>query len=205
MHDLKNQAGAYLGNVAEASSRANGFIAAVALGWAALPFVVQTAFFHPSNAIKVQFILQGLPPPHAFTSQQLTVGFIEALVALCVLLLVQMCLTVLFYRNAKMQGQSVATPVLWPLAAFTVGTVGNGIWFYATGAFDPVGCMIGLSSGVLTVIAELVCNHLGREFVLGVGHAAQAPMLLGPASPMLLGPSYGTPSMQGPVFYHIPE
>jgi hypothetical protein len=200
MHDLKNQAGAYLGNVAEASSRANGFIAAVAFGWAALPFVVQTAFFHPSNAIKVQSILQGLPPPHAFTSQQLTVGFIEALVALGVLLLVQMCLTVLFYRNAKMQGQSVATPVLWPLAAFTVGIVGDGIWFYASGAFDPVGCMIGLTSAFVTVGGEWLCNKLGREFVLGP--APQAPLLLAPAYAPSVYPA--SPSPQGPVSYFIP-
>jgi hypothetical protein len=195
MHDLKNQAGAYLGNLGEASSRANGFIAAVALGWAGLPFVVQTAFFHPSNAIKLQFRLQGLPPPHVFTSQQLTVGFIEALLALGVLLLVQMVCTTLFYRNAKMQGQSVAHPVLWPLAAFGVGIVGNGIWYYATGAFDFTGCMIGLSSGGAALAAEFVVNKLGREFVMGSST---------PYAPPLLGAAYEA-SPQGPVSYFIPE
>lgn len=200
-------AGAYIGNLGEAAARANGFIAAVALVWAGLPFVVQTACCHPSNAIKVQFKLQGLPPPHVFTRQQLTVGFIEAAVALGVLLLVQICLTTLFYRNAKMQGQSVATPVLWPVAAFGVGIVGNGIRFYATGVFDQAGCMIGLSSAVATVVAELVVNHLGREFVMGSG-TAQPPMLLGSAyAPSAYAPSDypASPSPQGPVSYYIPE
>ena len=195
MHDLKNQAGAYVGDVAEASSRASGAMLAVAVGWAATPFVAQTAFFHPSNAIKLQFILQGLPPPHVFTSQQLTAGCIEALVALAVLALCQMVFTVLFYRWAKMADRPLTTPALWPLAAIGVGVCGNAAWFYGTGAFDFVGCMIGLSSAVLTVIAQIVVNTLGREFVCGTGNAAQAPMLLGAAYPQ----------SQGPVSYYIPE
>jgi hypothetical protein len=189
-----SQASAYMGDVAEAASRASGAMLAVAVGWAAFPFAVQTAFFHPSNAIKLQFKLQGLPPPHAFTSQQLTAGCIEAVVALAVLALCQMVFTVFFYRWAKMAGKPLTTPALWPLAAVGVGVFGNAAWFYGTGVFDWVGCMIGLSSAVLTVIAQIVVNSLGREFVMGPANAAHGMMLPGAASPM-----------QGPVSYYIPE
>jgi len=144
--------------------------------------VLQTAFFHPSNAIKLQLKLQGLPPPHVFTSQQLTVGCIEAVVALAVLGLCQMVFTVLFYRWAKMAGKPLTTPALWPLAALGVGVFGNAAWFYGTGVFDWIGCMIGFSSAVLTVIAQIVVNTLGREFVMGPN-----------------------PQPQGPVSYYIPE
>ena len=184
-----------MSDVGEASSRASGAMLAVAVVWVGFPFAVQTAFFHPSNAIKLQLKLQGLPVPRVFSAQQLSVGFIEAVIALAVLVLCQMVFTVLFYRWAKMEGKPLTTPALWPLAAVGVGIFGNAAWFYGTGAFDPVGCMIGLSSGVLTVIAQIVCNKLGREFVCGTGNAAQAPMLLGAAYPQ----------PQGPVSYYIPE
>ena len=115
--------------------------------------------------------------------------------ALAVLVLCQMVFTVLFYRWAKMGGKPLTTPALWPLAAISVGVFGNATWFYGTGVFDWVGCMIGLSSAVLTVIAQIVVNTLGREFVMGPANAAQAPMLLGAAYPQ----------SQGPVSYYIPE
>ena len=194
MSDYTNQAGAYMSDVAEAASRASGAMLAVAVGWAAFPFAVQTVF-HPGDAIWLQLKVQGLPPPHAFTSQQLTAGCIEAVVALAVLALCQMVFTVLFYRWAKMAGKPLTVPALWPLAAIGVGVFGNAAWLLKPGAFGVGGCMIGLSSAVLTVIAQIVVNSLGRELVMGPANAAQAPMLLGAAYPQ----------SQGPVSYYIPE
>jgi hypothetical protein len=188
-----SEASAYMGDVAEAASRASGAMVAVAVGWAAFPFAVQTAFFHPSNAIKLQFKLQGLPPPHAFTSQQITAGCIEAVVALAVLALCQTVFTVLFYRWAEMAGKPLTTPALWPLAAVGVGVFGNAAWLLKPGAFGVGGCMIGLSSAVLAVIAQIVVNSLGREFVMGPANAAQA---------MLPGAGYS--QSQGTVYY-IPD
>jgi hypothetical protein len=187
------EASAYMGDVAEASSRASGAMLAVAVGWAATPFAVNTVF-HPGNAIRLQLKLQGLPAPHVFTSQQLTAGCIEAVAALAVLALCQTVFTVLFYRWAKMAGRPLTTPALWPLSAVGVGVFGNAAWFYGTGVFDWVGCMIGLSSAVLTEIAQIVVNILGREFVMGPANAAQAMLPPGAVSPM-----------QGPVSYYIPE
>ena len=75
--------------------------------------------------------------PHVFTAQQAASGLVEAVFALVVLVLLQMVCTVLFYRRAKMEGSSVATPALWPLAALATGVIGNGVWWYVTGSFRP--------------------------------------------------------------------
>jgi hypothetical protein len=164
----KQSAGVYAGHVYVASRRARQYSMAVALGWIAFPFAVQTVL-HPTDAIRLQLKLQGLPVPSLFTSQQAAAGFVEAVFALCVLVLLQMVCTVLFYRRAKMEGSSVATPALWPIAALATGVIGNGVWWYGTGAFDAAGGLVGWSSMALTFGGELLCNRLGREFVLGAG------------------------------------
>jgi hypothetical protein len=166
-----HQAGAYMADVHVASSRASLFAFAVAAGWIAFPFALQTVM-HPQDAIRLQLKLQGLRVPDVYTAQQIGVGAVEAIFALCVLVLVQMVCTVLFYRKAQMDGASITTPPLWPLAAFFAGVLGNAAWFFGTGAFDPGGCVIGLSSAALTVGGELLCNKLGREFVFGPATAA---------------------------------
>jgi hypothetical protein len=51
-------------------------------------------------------------------------------------------------------GAAVATPALWPLAAFGSGILGNAAWLVATGHFDLGGCLIGFGSLVLTVFCE---------------------------------------------------
>jgi hypothetical protein len=65
-----------------------------------------------------------------------------------------------------MEGSSVATPVLWPLAA-SWGLIADAAWWYWTGYFDPAGGIVGLSSAALAVGGEILCNRLGRNFVLG--------------------------------------
>ena len=162
----KQSAGAYASAVHVASARAGRYAIAVAAGWIAFPFAVQTCL-HPTDAIKLQMKLQGLPVPDVFTAAQAGSGLVEAVFALVVLVLCQMIWTVLFYRHAKMEGASVATPALWPVAALAVGVLGNGAWWYATGAFDPSGGIVGWSSMALTFGAEMLCNKLGRNFVLG--------------------------------------
>jgi hypothetical protein len=167
----KQSVGAYAADVHVASARAGRYAVAVALGWVAFPFVVQTVL-HPTDAIRLQMKLQGVPVPHLFTAEQAASGCVEAVFALAVLVLLQMTCTVLFYRRAKMEGVSVATPILWPVAALSVGVIGNGVWWYATGVFDPSGGLVGWSSMALTFGGELLCNKLGRDFVLGSGTAA---------------------------------
>ena len=154
-----------------ASVRGGPYTAAVAFGWAICPFAVQTVM-HPTDAIWLQLKLQGLPVPQFFTAQQAASGFVMAVFALCVLVLMQMVCTVLFYRRAKMEGSSVATPALWPLAA-AWGLIADAVWWYATGVFDPSGGIVGLSSAALTVGGEMLCNKLGREFVFGPAQSAQ--------------------------------
>ena len=167
MEHLKNKAGAYASDLHVAGMRAPLWVLSVAAGWLVFPFALQTVRY-PQDAIKLQLKLQGLPAPHVFTAQQIGFGLFEAVFALGVLILVQLVCTVLFYRKAQMQGASVTTPALWPLAALLAGILGNAAWYFGTGAFDQSGCVIGLSSAVLTVIAELICNKLGRDFVLGI-------------------------------------
>jgi hypothetical protein len=173
--NYKKTAGAYVADVRGASARAGRYSVAVTAGWVAFPFALQTVM-HPTDAIWVQLKVQGLPVPHVFTAQQAAAGFVEAVIALAVLVLLQMVCTVLFYRRAKMEskGKSIATPALWPVAALLTGVLGNAAWFYGAGAFDPGGCAVGLSSAVLTIGGELLCNRLGREFVFGPAKAVGA-------------------------------
>jgi hypothetical protein len=178
--------GVYGNQVFEASKRARQYAAFVAFGWVLFPFVVQTVL-NPTDAVWAQMRLQGLTVPRVFTAQQAASGWIIAVFALAVLVLLQMVCTVLFYRRAQMDGSSVATPMLWPIA-LSIGVIGNGIWWYATGVFDPNGGLVGWSSAALTVGAELLCNKLGRKFVFGPGHSAAPPLLQG-----------------GQIFYNIPE
>jgi hypothetical protein len=167
------KAGVYVGFVHVASKNAGWFKWGVAGGLIVWPYAVATCI-HPQDALKLQYRLQGLPWPHSFTSQQLFVGFCEAAFALAVLALLQLVFTVLFYREAKIDGfDEAATPTLWPVALF-VGILGNAAWFYGTAAWDTGGCVIGLSSTALTVGAEMIINKLGREFVFGSPAAAQA-------------------------------
>ena len=150
----------------------------VAIGWALFPFAVQTVL-HPSDVIRLQAVMQGLDKPHLFTHQQLTSGLVQAVFALAVLVLVQLCGTTLFYRRVQMSvdgGRQVAVPTLWPLALFLTGILGNAAWLIGTGQFDATGCLVGMSSVVLAVGAEWVVEGLGRRFVFGPATGAHPPI-----------------------------
>jgi hypothetical protein len=161
----------YAGQLHVAAARAGLPGSVVAISWLALPFAIQT-ILHPVDALRAQYRLQGQPLPEFLTAQQITAGCIEAVIALAVICLVSLVCTVLFYRKAKITGARIACPALWPLAAL-VGLLGNGGWFYWTGAFDTAGCVVGMSATALTVAGELLCNKLGREFVFGPKSALQ--------------------------------
>ena len=171
MNNLLDPVGAYAADLhtgyARNYSHDKGLIAAgVAFGWLLFPFGLQT-LLHPSDMIRLQCRLQGLKLPHFVTPQQWYFAIAMAAFLLVVLVVFQMVGTVLFYRRAQMTNAPVATPALWPLAALVPGLFGNLAWLAATGAFDPVGWVIGITSAGLTIIAEMVVEGLGRDFVLG--------------------------------------
>jgi hypothetical protein len=78
----------YAAQVQVATVRAWRVAGLVALGWVLFPFAVATCF-HPSDVIRLQAYFQGLPPPHLFTAEQLTAGFIKAVFALGTLILIR--------------------------------------------------------------------------------------------------------------------
>lgn len=148
-------------------------VVGVALGWALLPFVIMTCV-HPSDVIRLQAVLQGLPRPNHFTVSQIASGFVQAIVAGVVLVVFQLVGTVLFYRRARLFNVgAVAAPVLWPLAAVLTGGLGNACWLVGTGQFDWIGCLIGFAPVVLVEVCEWVVEGLGRNFVFGPALAGQ--------------------------------
>jgi hypothetical protein len=166
-HPIFNVTGNYTAEMHAASIRAGWRISVViALGWIAFPFALQS-LLHPGDIIRLHYALQGLHAPHDLQARQLIVGFAEAVLALAVLALVQLVGTVLFYRHAQVHGQVIATPALWPLAALLPGVLGNFAWLAGTGSFDFGGCVLGFTSAALTITAEILCEQLGRDFVLG--------------------------------------
>jgi hypothetical protein len=161
--------GAYSAEVQVAVVRASWVGALVALGWVAFPFVL-ASLLHPGDVINLHYVLQGEPKHKILTAQQMCVGFVEAVFALAILLLLQLVGIVLFYRRAQVHGASVATPALWPLAVLLPGLIGNAAWFVFT-QFDASGLVIGLTPMAVTFFAERLCERLGRDFVLGLSVA----------------------------------
>jgi hypothetical protein len=167
---------AYSAQVLVATVRAKRVAWLVALGWVAFPFAVATCF-HPSDVIRLQAYFEGLPPPHLFTSEQLTAGFIKAVFALGVLILIQLVGTRLFYRYAAItNADRIAAPSLWPIAALLTGIFGNAGWLAYTGQLDPVGGLIGFASMALTVGAEWIIEGMGADFVRGRAQGAHPPI-----------------------------
>src|SRR5262249_25097542 len=147
----------YGADVSVAFVRAGLTGSAITAGWGVCPFVVRT-LINPEDAARLRYILHGQLPPHVLTPQEISNGFAQTAVALFLLLVFQLVCTMLFYRRAhdEAHGASVATPTLWPLAAILPGVIGNAIWFYATGAWDSTGFLIGLVPVAVTVGAERV-------------------------------------------------
>jgi hypothetical protein len=84
----------------------------------------------------------------------------------------------MFYRRSALDMGTVATPVLWPLAALLPGILGNAAWYaWSGGVFDLQGCLIGLSPTWLAFGGELIINRLGKNFIYGTmkNQLAQLP------------------------------
>jgi hypothetical protein len=155
--------GRYYGDVREAFARA-GFVGwLLAASWLLYPVAIQTVL-HPSDAIGLQYWLQGQPVPHFFTVAMLRAGEITALIGLVVLSLFVLGLTVLFYRRADYMVW------LWPLAGLLLGVAGNGGWWISKGFFDGPGALAGWAPLALMVIGEGVCERMGADFVFGKGN-----------------------------------
>jgi hypothetical protein len=143
-----------------------GFAVAGWRGWLLLalfmlyPVAVQTVL-HPSDAVGFQYWLQGEPVPHLFTTHMLVAGELAALFSLIGLSLAVFVVTLLFYRKAGYWFR------LWPLVGITVGGFGNLGWWFYTGHFDPFGALAGLAPLSLSVVIFAICDHLGRDFVMG--------------------------------------
>jgi hypothetical protein len=173
---LSDQAADYVAvlHVASAKKKARPWLLLVAAGWAVCPFLLRTVILNPEDMIWLQYKVQGIPlPAHGlFTAQQTGVGFVEALMALAVLILVQLVGTTLFYRRAALDIGPAATPPLWPCAALLPGLLGNAAWYGALGYFDLGGCVIGLLPAWITLGGEIIINRLGKNFVYGQGDLA---------------------------------
>jgi hypothetical protein len=161
-----DQAGDYVSQVHVADAKSRPWLYVVALGWGAFPFLLRTVLVNPGDMIWLQDWAQGLSVPLSFTDTQTTVGLVEAVIALAVMVMWQLIATTAFYRRAALdQGGPVATPPLFPLAALLPGVLGNAAWLGGTGYFDLTGCLIGLSPVALTVGCEIVVNRLGKNTV----------------------------------------
>jgi hypothetical protein len=167
--------GGYIAEMHGAVARAGWRAVLLLPGWFALPFVMQS-LLHPLDVVKLDHLLHGFPLPHTALARQLTVAFAETAVVLAAICLWQLVVTVAFYRKAQIFGVRAATPPLYPMAALLVGGFGNLGWFIGTGSFDSVGFVIGLTSAALTIGIEMLCEQLGRDFVLGVPTGFHPPV-----------------------------
>jgi hypothetical protein len=130
------------------------------------PFILQTLVF-PGDAIRLHAFLMGLPKPEHLTGQQLVAGFIDTLFVLAAVVAFQYIGTLHFYRRAQISGNAAARPALWPIAAISMGLIGNAIWFVALGGIDLEGLVIGLTPALFTIAVEMFLEKLGRDFVRG--------------------------------------
>lgn len=175
MDNFREVAGQYVTDLEVALVRARRVAWLVALGWVMFPIALAT-LLRPGDVIYAQYKFQGMTPPEFYTAQQLSAGFIEAVFLLGVLALMQIVGTVLFYRFAQItDGDTVATPALWPCAALLPGVIGNALWFVCLGYVDVTGIILGLGPIALTYLCERLCEHLSRDFVFGPALAGQHP------------------------------
>lgn len=130
------------------------------LVWLLYPVAIVT-IYHPVDAIGFQAWLQGLEIPRYMTHRMLNVGLSEALLALAALMLCHLVIVTLIFRRSQLFVQ------LWPLAAFLVGGIANGIWCWRTGYFDPTGAMAGLTPVLAAIVCHGVCERLGSSFIFG--------------------------------------
>jgi hypothetical protein len=128
--------------------------------WFVVPVLAQS-IQHPTDMAGFWYWLNGQPVPRMFTTHQVVMGEIEAILALAIVGFMQFFMTVLFYRKAQF-------PVmLWPLPVLLVGLVGNAGWWIGTGTFDPTGVLAGLMPAAWSGICAAICGYLSENFVFG--------------------------------------
>jgi hypothetical protein len=155
-----NKIGNYLGGLSVAAQESGIFGILLIVVWLAYPTAFVTVW-HPEDAVGFQLWLQGFAVPHFMSRQALLAGEGAAVVALAVLSLAQYNIIQMIYRRCGFYVR------LWPLAAFLVGFVANGIWFWRTGYFDFWGAMAGLSPVVAAIVSHGICERGAGNFVFG--------------------------------------
>jgi hypothetical protein len=128
--------------------------------WLLYPVSIAT-ILHPADAIGFQAWLQGLDIPRYLTQRAVDTGFLEALLALCILFMFHLVIVTLIYRKTQIMVH------FWPLALILVGIIANSIWWLVKGYFDPAGAMTGLTPVALAIAAHGVAERLGADFVFG--------------------------------------
>ena len=128
--------------------------------WLLYPVSIAT-FLHPTDDVGFQAWLQGLDIPRYVSQRAVDAGFLEALLALCILFLFHLVIVTLIYRRTQIMVH------FWPLALILVGIIANGIWWLVKGYFDPAGAMTGLGPVALAIGAHGVAERLGADFVFG--------------------------------------
>lgn len=158
MPNFVDRAGDYHGDAEGAFRAAGGYAWLMLAGWVLFPFAVQTVL-HPGDAVLLMARLQGQRA--VFRSGLPVGGEVFALIMLAALSVGQFFVTVMFFRRA---GRVVP---MWPVSGVLIGVIGNGAWWYATGAFDPAGALVGFAALALTVICEMLIERKANDLVFG--------------------------------------
>jgi hypothetical protein len=158
-----NRVSDYHGNVEGSFCSAGVYTWLMLTGWCAFPFVVRM-LVSPDTAALVLMRLQGEPHPSVMPAASAG-GEIFALIMLATLCVAQFFVSVMFYRKT---GRVVP---MWPVAGVMIGIIGNGLWWYCTAAFDPIGALVGFSAVALTVGCELLIEYRTRDMAFGGARA----------------------------------
>lgn len=154
--------GDYLGGLCEAWLESGPLAYVMAAIWLLQPVAFVTVV-HPSDAVGFQLWLQGFVVPDFMSGRALSAGEATALMAMAALFLLELGTVTLIYR--RLQGFIQ----FWPLAAFLVAFLANGIWWLSKGYFDIGGAMAGCMPIATAAGCLFVCERLGGNFVFGPG------------------------------------
>lgn len=152
----------WLGSVTEAARLARILAASIAALWCALPFTLQF-MLHPGDVIRLQRWFEGQPIPTEFSAQQLFTGEITACLILAGLVLLLLGLLTVLYHQLQF------AVTLWPVAAISLGLIGNFWWLLGLGFYDLQGIAAGLVPAVLTAFWQRAAEGWAQDFIFGRG------------------------------------
>jgi hypothetical protein len=162
MPDFLDRASDYQGDLEAAFRDAGAYTWLMLAVWTVFPFMVRMVL-SPDTAVLILMRLQGLHP--AVMPPASLGGELFAILMLATLCVGQFFFSVVFYRRVfRSAGYTVP---LFPVAGVMIGIIGNGLWWYFTGAFDPIGALIGFSSVALTVGCEILIDGRARNMAFG--------------------------------------